>query len=201
MTELILASTSPRRRQLLTEHGYAHRAAPPGVDDAPLRAAPETPPHQWTAALALLKARAAAERLGAEPMDAIILAADTIVVKNGIVLGQPMTDDDARQTLQLLDNGSHDVMTGVAILYSGQSMLFTDEAHVTVGVLGDERIERYVASGGWRGKAGAYNLMERLTDGWPITYTGDPATIMGLPMKRLAPILDRLLKNPRGAKA
>ncbi len=198
MMELILASTSARRRQLLSEGGYVHAAVSPGIDDATLRWNPATPPHQWTAALALLKARSALARLGDRATHAIVLAADTIVVKEGIVLGQPMTDDEATQTLRALEGGSHAVMTGVAVLGGGRTTLFTDEAEVTVGALGEERLQAYVASGGWRGKAGAYNLFERLADGWPITYLGDPATIMGLPMRRLRPIIDRLLDPASG---
>lgn len=165
----------------------------PGVDDAALRWDPSTPPRQWTAALALLKARAAMDQLGARRAGAVVLAADTIVVKYGVVLGQPVTDDEAYGTLKLLENGSHSVMTGVALLEGERTIMFTDEAQVCVGDVGEQRINEYVASGGWRGKAGAYNLFERLAEGWPITYTGDPATIMGLPMVQLRPILDRAL--------
>ncbi|MBL8745820.1 MAG: Maf family protein [Phycisphaerae bacterium] len=191
--ELILASTSPRRRQLLSEGGFVHSAMAPGVDDATLKWDPVTPPHQWTAALALLKGRAAVEQVGARAAHAVVLAADTIVVKDGLVLGQPMTEDEATRTLKTLESGTHMVMTGVSIVGGGRTVLFTDEASVRVGVIGDERIAAYVASGGWRGKAGAYNLFERLADGWPISYSGDPTTIMGLPMERLGPILRRML--------
>lgn len=70
-------------------------------------------------------------------------------------------------------------------------ILFTDTARVRVGRIPIAEIESYVASGQWRGKAGAYNLAERLAAGWPIEYEGDPATIMGLPMRRLTRCLAR----------
>jgi septum formation protein len=69
--------------------------------------------------------------------------------------------------------------------------MFTDRATVRLGRIAPPEIDGYVASGQWRGKAGAYNLAERLEAGWPITYEGDPGTIMGLPMRRLAPLLRR----------
>lgn len=196
---LFLASTSPRRRLLLTEHGYAHAVISPGIDDALLRIAPGTPPHHWTAALAYLKAAAAWHNLRSPIKPRIILlAADTIVVKGGVVLGQPVTEEEARRTIRLLRGGSHTVISGVAILTERQRILFADPARVTVGEIGDDLVDAYIASGGWRGKAGAYNLAERLAEGWPIEYDGDPATIMGLPMNRLRPILDRLLLNDAG---
>lgn len=211
---LVLASTSPRRRQILIEAGFPHDSFSPGIDDAPLHAPEGAPPKLWAATLALLKAKAAEKRLatgapvlpssarpGAAPTpgqpssvnNRLLLAADTIVVKEGMILGQPMTDDDARATLKRLSAGSHSVITAVALLSEGRRLLFADEARVFVGTLGDDLIDPYVASGSWRGKAGAYNLMERLADNWPITFTGDPATIMGLPIRRLTPILTRLL--------
>jgi septum formation protein len=67
--------------------------------------------------------------------------------------------------------------------------LFADAARVTMGALSDSDLENYLASGQWHGKAGGYNLLERIDAGWPLTYQGDPTTIMGLPMNRL---VDRL---------
>lgn len=194
---LILASTSPRRRSLLEEAGYAHEAMPPGFDDATLHWDRATPPDQYTADLALLKARAVIDRLGGLPADTIVLAADTIVVKNGSVLGQPMTSEQALDTLKMLVDGSHVVMTGVAVFGPGLTR-FTDHADVQVGLIGEPVLRAYVDSGQWKGKAGAYNLFERLEAGWPITYRGDPATIMGLPIKRLRPILDGMLARDKG---
>ena len=68
---------------------------------------------------------------------------------------------------------------------TGRRHLFAESARVTFGALGNAEIDRYVSSGAWRGKAGGYNLSERLAAGWPITYRGDATTIMGLPMRAL----------------
>lgn len=70
--------------------------------------------------------------------------------------------------------------------------LFADRAAVRYGRVSDAAVDEYVASGLWRGKAGAYNLQERLEAGWPVRCEGDPATVMGLPMRRLEPWLARL---------
>ncbi len=85
----------------------------------------------------------------------------------------------------------HEVVSGLALLCpkSGRRLLASDTARVWVGALSAPQIDDYVASGMWQGKAGAYNLTERIAAGWPIRYEGDPATIMGLPMTVLA---DRL---------
>ena len=78
-------------------------------------------------------------------------------------------------------------------------LLFADTARVRVGALPDALLEEYLASGLWRGKAGAYNLTERVEAGWPLEWDGDPGTIVGLPIERLRPLLERLLSE--GASA
>lgn len=195
---LVLASRSPRRRLLLSEHGFAHEAAPAGADDSLLVRGRVTP-SQWVEALAYLKARAGLDSLSSRhSSDAVVLGADTVVVKDGRIIGQPASADDAARTVRLLENGSHDVLTGVAILRAGagRRILFADAARVHVGAVGESRIDGYIRSGDWRGKAGAYNLAERIDAGWPLRCDGDPGTVMGLPMRRLAPLLARLLGQP-----
>lgn len=191
---LFLASKSPRRADLLRRHGFAFEQVSSGVDDALLVKGAVTPA-EWVAALAHLKARAGARSLGARSGEGVVLGSDTVVVKNGRVIGQPVDADDARRIIESLQRGEHEVVTGVALLAPGRGrVLFTDAARVRVGDIGAERVEWYVSSGAWAGKAGAYNLEERLADGWPIEYEGDPGTIMGLPMARLAPVLRRVLR-------
>ncbi|HZW08351.1 MAG TPA: Maf family protein [Phycisphaerales bacterium] len=195
MARVMLASSSPRRRLLLQEAGVPFDWADPGVDDG-LLARGEVTPAQWVASLAFLKASAGIERLPVGGPNArwIVLGADTLVVKDGELIGQARSADAARRTIERLRNGSHEVLTGVALIdmHSGERRLFVDAASVRVGELTDDQVAAYVATGGWRGKAGAYNLSERLADGWPIEYSGDPATIVGLPMRRLIPVLGGL---------
>lgn len=189
--KLYLASRSPRRRELLAGAGIEHEPVSTGVDDADLTPGP-VKPEQWAAALAYLKARAGAEaaRSAGGTHEFTVLGADTVCVKDGAMIGQPGDAAEARRILRLLSGGGHEVVTGVALVGvgvgGGGRAIFVDRARVRVGELGESRIDRYVASGQWRGKAGAYNLAERLADGWPIEYEGDPGTIMGLPMRALA---------------
>jgi septum formation protein len=195
MARVFLASSSPRRRLLLQEAGVPFQWADPGVDDAVLSRG-EVTPAQWVASLAFLKASAGIERLPVDEADArwVVLGADTLVVKDGELIGQARDADAARRTIERLRNGSHQVLTGVALLdmRTGEREIFVDAASVRVGPLSDGQISTYVAGGGWRGKAGAYNLGERLAEGWPIEFTGDPTTIVGLPMRRLVPMLGAL---------
>ncbi len=202
LPRVILASQSPRRRSLLTEAGIAHEALHPGVDDGTLAQGLVTP-EQWVKALAYLKAAAGAGRAAGDGTPALVIGADTVCVKDGRVLGQPKDADDARRILRTLENGTHEVLTGVALLpvrlgspETFDRELFVDRATVHVGDIGTERIEQYIASGQWKGKAGAYNLSERLDAGWPIRYEGDPSTIMGLPMGVLVARLDRYSQDP-----
>lgn len=189
LPRLHLASTSPRRRELLTSAGIQHDAAHPGLDDAQL--SPGTvDPERWVMALAYLKASSAL-RSPANITAPLVLGADTVVVHNGRTSSAPVDINDARRMLHEMRSSTHDVLTGVAIIdrRTGERDIFSDRAVVTVGHVSDDQIEQYLASGQWKGKAGAYNLSERLAAGWPITFRGDPGTIMGLPVAKL---VDRL---------
>ena len=202
---LHLASRSPRRRRLLTEYGIPHEAVVPDVDDADL-APGDVSPAEWVAALAYFKAAATrpmlAVREGGDPTG-LALGADTVVLKEGRIIGQPRDAEEALEIIRLLENGQHEVLTGVALvdLSSGRRDLFVDRARVRVGSIGGERIGEYIARGGWRGKAGGYNLMERIQDGWPIEYEGDPTTVMGLPMRILPARLEAFARGSALAPA
>lgn len=194
---ILLASKSPRRRLLLDQAGLDHEVIESGVDDGQLVSGSVTP-EQWVAALAYLKAAAALNRLPlrgpANPPSArpqVILGADTVVVDDDRIIGQPRDRADAERILRILIDGEHEVLTGVALIdpLTGRREMFTDRSDVTVGNISDAALGEYLDSGEWRGKAGAYNLSERLHAGWPITFTGDPGTIMGLPIEALVPRL------------
>jgi len=191
-SHLLLASRSPRRLLLLREAGYHVDTIATFIDDGQLAPGRVTVA-QWTAALAHLKATAAARNSITPGADALIIGADTIVECDGRIIGQPRDADHARQIILHLSDREHDVITGVSIIHvaTGCEDLFTDTARVTVGVIPSDSIDQYIATGQWRGKAGAYNLTERLAAGWPIQFEGDPATIMGLPMQRLSRHLAR----------
>lgn len=210
-TSLWLASRSPRRASLLREAGIHPRIMPPDFDDGVLRHG-EAPPEWWVMSLAYLKARRVADLLAeaeqrsveqawverasvpAEPVTAaegrttVVLGADTVCAVGRSILGQPRDADDARRMLRLMRGREHRTVTGVCLLplkRCGWRLIVFDAAIVRVGEISDEQIEDYIASNDWRGKAGAYNLSERIAAGWPITCVGDPTTVMGLPMQRL----------------
>jgi len=193
-----LASASPRRRQILAEAGYDVLVRPSDLDDATMKRG-GVPVEAWVMALAFFKARRVADAIRRQQPNAagIVLGADTLCACDGRILGQPRDAADAQRMLRLLRERAHRTITGVALIdvRCGRRMLAADSATVRVGRLGDEPIEAYVRSGDWRGKAGAYNLSERIEAGWPIDCDGDPATVMGLPMRRLPAWLDRFAQG------
>lgn len=206
---LVLASQSPRRRELLARAGVGFEVARALVDDTHLKPGAVTP-RQWASALAYLKAagaaRALSERGGSKPRE-VVLGADTVVVKGDELIGKAESAAEAERILRRLSDGEHEVVTGVALVEPGRAgggagrrRVFADTARVRVGRLSEAMIGEYVSSGQWRGKAGAYNLEERVSAGWPVEWVGDPTTVMGLPMVRLMPVLRAWgLAPPAGA--
>lgn len=159
-------------------------------------------PTQWVMALAYLKASTAARCTGSVRAD-VVIGADTVVVHRGELLGQPRDAGDARRMIVRMRDDVHEVVTGVALVNvaSRKRELFCDVAVVHVGHIADEQIEQYLTSGEWKGKAGAYNLSERLGAGWPIRYEGDPGTIMGLPTRILGERLRGFVAGGGGGEA
>ncbi|MFN0130950.1 MAG: Maf family protein [Phycisphaerales bacterium] len=196
---VILASRSPRRRELLRQHGIGHDAVETGVDDGILERGCASPAG-WVASLAYLKAAAG---LVVAPAGSLVIGADTVCVLDDTLIGQPRDADHAGAMLRAFVERDHDVLTGVALVWREAGGIrrefLVDRATVRVGALSDAALAGYVASDLWRGKAGAYNLSERLAAGWPIEFGGDPGTIMGLPMTRLMPMLRRFGVTPSDA--
>ena len=184
MPKILLASRSPRRREFLALAGIEHDAEHPGVEDSVLECG-NVSPEAWVTALAYLKARAGAELVRGQRR--LVIGADTSCVLDGKLVGTPRDRDEARRMIASFVGRSHDVVTGVALLdsESGERVLFHDRASVVFGQLAGEAIDQYIESDRWVGKAGGYNLAERVEAGWPIVSGGDPTTIMGLPMAKL----------------
>lgn len=208
LRRLVLASTSPRRRELLAARGYAFEVRSPGVDDADLHPG-DVGIDAWVSALAYLKASAVARELrppaGREPAlpPPLVLGADTLVLHRDRVLSKPRSVAEAAAMIRLLREDQHDVVTGVALVDASDDLrddprgaaaareIFLDRATVALGPIDDAAVDAYAASGRWQGKAGGYNLEEQLRAGWPITWEGDATTIVGLPMAALARRLAR----------
>jgi len=190
---LILASRSPRRACLLRQAGYAFTVAEPPFADppAPPRPGPGEGPEQVAMQLAAAKARSLLEHRSA---NAVILAADTIVVvgegERCSFLGQPQSRDQAQAMLDELLNATHRVITGVTLAGANgaREERFCDVAEVTFGAVDNQMRTSYLDSGCWRGKAGGYNVQE-LESTWPITVKGDRTTVIGLPMMKLVQAL------------
>ena len=179
------------------------RASPtspyPGFEDGALAPGAHTSPSQWVCALAYLKAWAKAQ----ETPDATVIGADTVCVLDGQVVGTPTDAWEAEQMLRSFVGREHDVITGVAIISRGADRthrrIFHERATVRWGMIPDEVIASYVATGEWQGKAGGYNLRDRTGAGWPITYSGDPHTIMGLPVEALRRHLSTMARPEQDA--
>ena len=183
-TDLILASQSPRRRQLLQHLGFSfHVEASPFEEVLPEQGHPaEIVQH-----LALEKARPVSTR---HP-EALTLAADTIVVLDDDILGKPIDQTDAVAMLRRLSGRSHTVYTGLALLHPSTDRCFVvfEATQVTFDTLQDEEIDAYVATGAPMDKAGAYGIQGDLGAVFVSRIEGDFYTVMGLPLHRLYRLL------------
>lgn len=190
---VLLASASPRRKRLLESIGFEVVVVPPSLDDA---AAPiaERDLRRLAGALAWFKAAQVLRDPEAAPARARarwLVAADTICDVDGTAFGKPRDEAEAAAMIDAMQGRRHAVHTGVCVvdLRRDDRRLFTDTAFVELGALDAARRERHLRSGAWRGRAGGYNLEEVIDAGWPIACEGDPATVMGLPLRRLEPLL------------
>ncbi len=184
MTELVLASASPRRLQLLQQCGFAPRVQV--VDLVEQRQANETP-RQYCQRIATEKARAVAQTLGA---DALVLAADTEVVLDDVVFGKPVDAEDAMAMLARLSGRTHEVITAVTAIRGDRSEALLQYSAVKFKTISAREVQDYVASGECFGKAGAYAIQGyggcfiELLQG---SYTG----VMGLPVHECTQLLNR----------
>ena len=183
--DIILASKSPRRRELLGRMGLkGFKIVSPNVDEA---VEGNLHPAQVVEQLSLRKARAAAERAD---RDDLIIAADTVVALDGAVLGKPRDERDAFSMLSALSGSRHDVYTGVTVLRGDQAVTEHEATIVTFRDIDPEEIAGYIATGEPMDKAGAYGIQglgALLVSG----IQGDYCNVMGLPVFRLGRILAR----------
>jgi nucleoside triphosphate pyrophosphatase len=179
---VILASASPRRRELLSLIGIAHDVLPSNIDETYL---PGEVPSTHAERLAREKT-AAVDR-----PDAVVIGSDTIVVVDGDVLGKPRDEAHAAEMLRRLSGRSHIVMTGVAVRWRGRIESGVEEVGVTFRTLRDEIIERYIATGEPMDKAGAYGIQ-----GYGATIVsrvdGDYFAVMGLALGKLVSLFGKL---------
>ena len=187
--EIILASQSPRRRELLALFGLPFTICVADIDETMDPAAPAA---QEVARVSRCKALAVPRG-----DDAVVIAADTIVVCEGKVLGKPHAPEEAEQMLSLLSGRDHQVMTGVTVLRGAQERVFTEITDLHFRELTQKEIVRYVKSGEPMDKAGAYGIQ-----GGAALFcekmAGDYYNVMGLPVCRLGQVLKELAPELMG---
>lgn len=180
---VILASQSPRRRELLALVGIDHEVMPADINED-VRAGEQAVP--YTERLAREKAAA----IAAQHPDAYVIAADTTVVVDGDILGKPVDVADARAMVRRLSGRSHVVCTGIAVAHGARIENAVEQVGVTFRVLTDEEIAAYVETGEPMDKAGAYGIQ-----GWGATIVervdGDYFSVMGLGLRRLVDLFGR----------
>ena len=179
--KVVLASASPRRRELLSLIGIEHVVHPADIDET---IKPGEAPAGHALRLAVEKACAIART---HP-EAVVIGADTVVVLDGKVLGKPPTLEASREMIRLLNGRTHTVVTAVAVAHAGGTREGTEEVAVTFKRLTAEEMDDYVATREGMDKAGAYGIQ-----GFGATIVerieGDFFAVMGLPLVRLIGLL------------
>lgn len=182
--KLILASRSPRRRELLSLAGYRFQVYPPS-DRAEGGSRDGESPARLVARLAEQKAADVASRV----TQGLIVGCDTVAECGGEVLGKPLDETDARRMLETLRGREHRVLSGLCLWREpgGQAAVRVDVTTLRMDPLTDAQIDHYLAGGEWIGKAGAFGYQDRL--GWVHVLRGSESNVVGLPMELLAEML------------
>ncbi len=177
--DIILASASPRRRELLTDMGLRFDVCPADIDEEGVR---QRSPRSLVKTLSRLKAEKAAKD------GAAVIAADTVVVFRGRIFGKPHNETNAVRMLSAMSGKWHTVYTGVTVLYDGKRHTFSARSRVKFKALSAEDIASYVDRVKPFDKAGAYGIQDNEV---VEKYRGSYNNIVGLPTERLAVVLNR----------
>lgn len=198
---LVLASSSPRRRELLAEAGYEFTVMPP-PPDIECGVCSESGPAGLVTELAFRKAQTVVGLLPDEEINRgrrrpgslapIVIAADTVAECDGFILGKPHDEEDARAMLRQLSGREHRVLTGLCLWRLGDRQPLVQVAVTTLKMdpLSEAQLDEYLASGQWEGKAGAFGYQDRL--GWVHIVEGSESNVVGLPMELLAEMLAQI---------
>ena len=178
----ILASASPRRKELLEQAGFRFQVIPSSVEEKITKDAPS----EIVMELASQKARDVYEHYG--DADCVVIGADTIVAYNGEILGKPATQSEAYDMLAMLADRTHQVYTGVSVIHGGRELLEYEMSRVSFRPLSEEEIQRYVDTGEPMDKAGAYGAQGKAAL-FVRGIEGDFFNVMGLPLCRLGEML------------
>lgn len=185
---MILASASPRRKELLSSAGFQLTIEPANVDETRL---PNEETLAYVERLARKKAEATHALHGPLSTDELLLAADTIVWMANRVLGKPHDEADACQMLHELSGRTHYVSTGVCIMHGTQATSFVETTQVTFRPIADDEIRAYVATGEPMDKAGSYAIQGGAKR-FVTALNGDYNNVVGLPLQRVIQEIERL---------
>ncbi|MFZ3218027.1 MAG: Maf family protein [Candidatus Acidiferrales bacterium] len=188
--KLILASTSPRRAEVLRNAGFVFEVRPAPVDETRL---PQEPAAEYVRRVARAKAHAAAEQARAAGERAIVIAADTTVLAEGQILGKPEDAADARRMLRLFSGKTHEVLTALAVINisTNEEALYVEKTRVEFLKMGEEEIESYIQTGEPFDKAGAYGI-QGIAGRFATRIEGCYFNVLGLPLSRLWTTLQTL---------
>ncbi|HQR59903.1 MAG TPA: Maf family protein [Methylophilaceae bacterium] len=185
---IYLASRSPRRGELLEQLGVSFEVLPSDVDESVL---PDESPEHYVLRLARAKALVCVQRLAVQGLPPRpVLAADTTVCIDGMVLGKPEHDVDAAAMLRRMSDRWHAVHTAIALAHDGRVEVALSSTQVEVALLGEDEIAAYVASGEPRDKAGAYGI-QGLAGAFIRRIEGSYSGVMGLPVYETAQLLKK----------
>ncbi|MEG1527576.1 MAG: Maf family protein [Clostridia bacterium] len=181
MKEIILASTSPRRKEILKEIVTNFTVQSKNV----VEISHKTIPQEVVVELATIKARATYEL----NKNAIVIGADTLVEINGEIFGKPHSINQAKEMLQALSNQTHNVFTGICVICNDRENVYAECSKVTFYKLTDKQIEDYIATSSPFDKAGAYGIQD---SGFVKQITGSYSNVLGLPKESLSLLLSSL---------
>lgn len=185
--QLILASSSPRRRDLLREYGYSFEVVPPHESAECGICSRETPP-EMVSRLAYQKAADVAQRID----QGLVIGCDTVAECSGLILGKPKNLDHAREMLNLLAGRQHHVYSGLCLWPrpGEQHHVQVDVTRLVMDPISPAQRDDYLATGGWEGKAGAFGYQDGLD--WVHIVNGSETNVVGLPMELLARMLAQI---------
>ncbi|MBQ3677962.1 MAG: septum formation protein Maf [Succinivibrio sp.] len=181
MTKLILASGSPRRKEFISHLGIDFDVEIPNIDESPVQG--ETPSE-----LVLRLSRLKADFISQKHSDSVVVAADTVVCFNGMILGKPSSREDAFNMIKMLQGQTHTVYTGVTVQKGNLKRSKVVSTEVTFDSMDDEFIRNYVASGECDDKAGAYAI-QGMASMFISQVKGSVSSVVGLPINEVVKYL------------
>ena len=192
LADLVLASASPRRRELLEQLGLKLEVTPANVDETPL---PSERPAEYVRRVAAAKCDAVAATRAPELPVLPTLGADTIVIVDDQILGQPRDEDDARRMLLALGGRRHDVTTAYRVSFGGRTLDRAVTTTVSFRSLQPAEVDAYLACGEWTGKAGGYAVQGR-AGAFVTELRGSHTNVIGLPLAEVLADLQALQALP-----